>query len=413
MVTGALARGGAERQMIALTQGLLQNGYQVEVFELIGVVDGQWSFADEFAKLGVRTRRPDDVPGAAPDGPGDAAMAALQPFASLLLGDVARLCHALAAVIRERRPCAVNAWSDLSNLVGGFVAAEAGAPRIILGQRVLPPPFWFEPATADLYRQAYLALARQPNVVFVNNSASSIEAYERWMGLGRETIRLVHNGFSPSSMAIRPAAERAACRAAFELPGDAPVVGAVMRFAPEKDPDLWLETAALISTARPDVHFLLAGYGHDDIAGELHQKGAALGLGARLVMPGAAIDVGQVYGALDVLLLTSKSENVPNVMIEAQAAGVPVVGPAVGGVGEVMRDGMTGVLTTDRSAEALAGAVLRILDDAPWRERAAAEGPMFVAGKFDQSRMVREMMAIYEGGDTASAPASSKLTRPG
>lgn len=395
MVTGALARGGAERQMFALTYGLLQQGFHVQVLELIGVAGDQASFAEEFTNIGVRLRHADEFSAAAGDVIDSFVLAGLQPFVSLLPANCASLCRALMLAIEDFRPSSVYCWSDFSNLIGGFVSRRMRVPRIILGQRVLPPPFWFDALNSELYHQAYRVLAGDRRVVFVNNSATSVKEYESWMQLASGTIKLVHNGFLPSSIKIRKRGERAACRTHFGLRPDGPVVGAVMRFAREKDPDLWLETAAAIASARPDVSFLLAGYGHGAVAGQLFQKGKNLGLGTRFVMPGMVIDVGQVYGALDILLLTSRLENVPNVMIEAQAAGVPVVGPAVGGVGEAMLDGVTGVVVADRSSRALASAVLRILDDAGWRERAAAEGPIFVAERFGHERMVHETIAIH------------------
>jgi glycosyltransferase involved in cell wall biosynthesis len=131
----------------------------------------------------------------------------------------------------------------------------------------------------------------------------------------------------------------------------------------------------------------------------LFKKGAKLGLSERLVVAGVATDVGRVYGALDVHLLTSRTENIPNVMIEAQAAGIPVVGPDVGGIGEAMIGEITGIVVPERSARALAEAVLRILNTAHWRERVAVEGPKFISRKFGQERMVRETIAIYRDHD--------------
>jgi glycosyltransferase involved in cell wall biosynthesis len=395
MVTGALARGGAERQMFALTYGLLQQGFDVQVLELIGVAADQASFAEEFTNIGVRLRHADEFSAAAGDDIASSVAAGLSPFALLVPANYASLCRASMLAIEDFRPSAVYCWSDTSNLIGGFASSRMRVPRIMLGQRVLPPPFWFDAFNSELYRQAYRMLASDRSVVFVNNSAMSVKEYESWMQFASGTIKLVNNGFLPSSIKIRKPSERAACRTHFGLRPDGPVVGAIMRFAHEKDPDLWLETAAAIASARPDVSFLLAGYGHEAVADELFQKGRELGLATRLVMPGMVIDVGQVYGALDVLLLTSRLENVPNVMIEAQAAGIPVVGPALGGIGETMLDGVTGVVVADRSCKALASAVLEILDDASWRERAAAEGPAFVAERFGHERMVHEMIAIH------------------
>jgi glycosyltransferase involved in cell wall biosynthesis len=124
-------------------------------------------------------------------------------------------------------------------------------------------------------------------------------------------------------------------------------------------------------------------------------------------MPGVATDVGQVYRALDVHLLTSRTENLPNVMIEAQAAGIPVVGPDVGGIGEAMVDQVTGILVPERSAQALAQAVLRILDIPRWRERVAIEGPAFIARKFGLKRMISETIAVYRDQEVGT-----KKTKP-
>ncbi len=115
-------------------------------------------------------------------------------------------------------------------------------------------------------------------------------------------------------------------------------------------------------------------------------------------MPGVIDELGPFYGALDAFLLTSRLENLGNVLIEAQAAGVPVVAPAVGGIAETMRDGVTGRLVIDRSAASLATAMVDVLRDDRWRARATAKAPRFVARKFSERRMVRKMIAIYEGG---------------
>ena len=184
----------------------------------------------------------------------------------------------------------------------------------------------------------------------------------------------------------------------FGLPAQARVVGGLIRFAPEKDPWLWIETAAAIATTQPDTVFLLGGYGHGTIADSLLQKGRELGLSGRLFMPGVIRELGPFYGALDAFLLTSRLENLGHVLIEAQAAGVPVVAPAVGGIVETMRDGVTCRLVIDRSAASLATAMVDVLRDDRWRARATAKAPRFVARKFSERRMVKNMIAIYEGG---------------
>jgi glycosyltransferase involved in cell wall biosynthesis len=113
-------------------------------------------------------------------------------------------------------------------------------------------------------------------------------------------------------------------------------------------------------------------------------------------MRGPIKDVGEIYAGIDLLLLTSRTENVPNVLIEAQAVGIPVVAPDVGGLSEAMLDGVTGLLVRERSAKALAAAVLQILDTSDWADRVTRFGPEFVSRRFGQERMIKEMMTIYE-----------------
>src|SRR5262249_37640472 len=169
----------------------------------------------------------------------------------------------------------------------------------------------------------------------------------------------------------------ASLRMQLGLPQHAPVVGTVMRFVEDKDPDLWLATAAEIAKARPEVHFLLAGYGK--LQDRIMHRIDVLGLRDRLSLPGPVTELGLLYAALDVVLLTSLTEGLPNIAIEAQAAGRPVVAADVGGVSEAIADGRTGCVVRGRSPQRLAAAVLDVLREPSWAARAETEGPAFVA----------------------------------
>ena len=400
MVVESFARAGAERQILVLSEGLKRRGYEVSVFQLVGVVPGQANFENELAQLGIPLWDATSFADARPalvD-----AYERLAPFAEILPANFAAIGRALAAAVAEFTPDAVNGWSDMANVFGGVVARAMGVSRIVLGQRVLPGTHWTSEAQSKLYRQAYRELARDPRVAFVNCSAASAKAYETWMELKSGTVRVVYNGLPAAMAKPGKTVTPAVARAGFGLPPGAVVVGGLMRFSPEKDPLLWLETAAAIARARPDTVFLLGGYGHDTIAADLCRKGAELGLGARLMMPGIIGDIASFYAALDAFLLTSRAEAFGNVLIEAQAAGVPVVAPAVGGIAETMNDGVTGCLVTDRSAAGLAAVMLEVLSDGDWRARAAAEAPAFVARNFSAGRMVDETAAIYRSDRSAS-----------
>ena len=394
MVVELLARGGAERQLIALTHGLLREGYQVQIFELTGVVAGQADFAQEIASLGVRVCCASTVPSHR-FGTNWFSASDLGRFPAILTPATVRHCCALARTICDYSPGVVNGWSDYANVIGGSVAARMGVPRIVLGLRTRPP-IWLSPTQSANYCSAYKELVGRPGVRIINNSQLSKQAYDRWLELAPGTINVVYNGLLPSLVHPRKREEIAAYRAWLGIPDDAVVVGGLMRFAAVKDPHLWLETAAVIFNARPSAYFLLAGYGHGNIGDRLAHLGAKLGLADRLVMPGVVTDISRIYAAMNVLLLTSEFENTPNILIEAQAAGIPVVGPDVGGVAETMKHQATGLLVLERSAPKLADAVLQILNEPDGLlTKARVEGPAFVAQRFGYERMVRETTEIY------------------
>jgi glycosyltransferase involved in cell wall biosynthesis len=121
-----------------------------------------------------------------------------------------------------------------------------------------------------------------------------------------------------------------------------------------------------------------------------------------------------VYALLDVLLLTSTMEGTPNVLIEAQATGRPVVATDVGGTREAVKDGVTGILVRERSAGKLADAVLRILEDPSWPARARVSGPAWVSERFGLDRMIEETLAAYAmPAEAANAGAVTRAQSAG
>jgi glycosyltransferase involved in cell wall biosynthesis len=225
------------------------------------------------------------------------------------------------------------------------------------------------------------------------------------------TRSILYNGFLLDGIHIRNGSEAEICRRHLGLSKDMQVVGAIMRFAAEKDPYLWLETASAIAAARPGTRFVLAGYGH--LAEQVKYRIQALGLAERFILRGATKDVGLIYGALEVFLLTSRFEGTPNVLLEAQVAGVPVVAPNVGGTAEALLDGFSGIVVGERRASTLANAALQILDDPGWRKRASIHVPAFVSKRFGHSRMVDETIAVYESlGKDAQNTNARRLCAP-
>lgn len=258
MVISVLARGGCERQLLATARGLLERGYTIEIFKLDVGPSGDTSFEAEFAALPIVTRCArdfGDICSPPPSGRDPHGLARFTPI--LQHFDVVQLSVALEQAIRRFRPSIVHCWSELSCVIGGLVGVSLGVPKILLQLVNVTPPRQNLPA-APLYRDAYQLLLSKPNVLLLNISTANARDLEQWLGVPRGTVKLLRNAFVPDSIRIRTPEEAKSSRRSLGIPLNAPTIGTIMRFAPEKDPDLWLETARLIAADRPDVWFVLA-----------------------------------------------------------------------------------------------------------------------------------------------------------
>jgi glycosyltransferase involved in cell wall biosynthesis len=112
-------------------------------------------------------------------------------------------------------------------------------------------------------------------------------------------------------------------------------------------------------------------------------------------MPGNQPNIVDWYHLMDVVLLTSRHEGLPNVLLEAASLGIPVVVPKVGGAPEVLIDGVTGYAVPNADAAALAARILNCLDNVNWRTEARERAPRFVRETFSIPTMVKRTLEEY------------------
>lgn len=156
-------------------------------------------------------------------------------------------------------------------------------------------------------------------------------------------------------------------------PPPRPLVLSASRFAPEKGCPTLLRAFALATRTRPGWHLAMLGEGpeHKHIA----DLGASLGLGGRLILPGAVSDVGAWLGKADLFALASRYEGFPNALCEALALGVPAVATASSGSSAIIRPGVDGFLTPIEDVEAMAEAMGRLMDDEILRNSMSTRAP--------------------------------------
>lgn len=205
-------------------------------------------------------------------------------------------------------------------------------------------------------------------------------------GLAPERVEVVPN----PAPELPDSPTRAETRAALGL--DGPALGAAGRLTPQK-----ALGDALAALARvPGVQLLVRGDGPERAA--LERQAAELGLDGRVRFLGAGTrdDVVRLFRAVDAALLTSAWENMPHAVLEALAAGTPVVATAVGGVPEVVRDGENGLLVPAGDVEAIAEAIRRIVEDEGLRRSLAAAARASVAELSEPQVLGRIVRAIEE-----------------
>lgn len=403
-VIGSLQAGGAERQVVYTLTGLRQRGFErAELLVTEGVEGGHGHYLSALERSGVRV----GVAGAALDPTFESRLAARPGLADR----IRQLPFALrprvtdlAGELLVREPDILHCWLDHTNLWAGVAAAVVGVPVVILSTRNVSPihmPHLREP----WFELWYGALARHPGVHFVNNSRAGALDYAEWLGLPPDRFRVILNGVDFGHMPVPSPAERAAFRSSTGIPPAARLLTGVFRMADEKQPHVFVRVAELALDRSPDVHAVLVG------TGRLEREICALMRKsrhhARLHHLGRRNDVPTVLAESTVFLLTSKAEGTPNVLLEAQHLGCPVVTTAAGGAGDAIDPGVTGFVRPIGDEKGLLEAVDRLLGDASLRARMSAAGPQWVAARFGLERMIDETVALYRETQLAGAAASS------
>ena len=295
-----------------------------------------------------------------------------------------------ALLIRSIRPGLVHCFQDYSNVLAGIAADLVGVPRLVLGGRSMAPDHFgiFQPYMAPGYR----ALLRRRKIGFLNNSEAGAQDYARWLGIQRNQLRVIQNGFEfPEEQAGAGAAERKA----LGIPENAVLVGSIVGFREEKQPKLFLEMARALHASHPDVHFVI--YGEGILLPDCRAFVELKNLSGVVHLPGLTEHAWRALSAMDVFVLTSRLEGLPNVMIEAQAMGLPVVSSGAGGMRETFIEGETGFGVPSATTEGLAAAVGRLIVGKELRNRMGAAARRHARQTFNIDRMIDRTIEAYAG----------------
>ncbi len=215
----------------------------------------------------------------------------------------------------------------------------------------------------------------------------------RRAGVPSERVLVIRNAVADEAFAMPAAASRAELLDLFASPPRR-LVGAAGRLSREKGFDQLVEAAALVAAADPGVGFIVFGDGPQRQA--LHEQISCRGLRGHFVLAGFRADVGRLLPNLDLVALPSRTEGLPVILLEALAAGVPVVATAVGGIPEVIDNGRNGFLVPKDNPRALADCIQRVLHDESRRRALGEAGRLKMRAEFSFRVQSEHYQQLFE-----------------
>ncbi|MEK6225047.1 MAG: glycosyltransferase [Chloroflexota bacterium] len=354
LAINTLARGGAERQLVELATGLDRERFSVTV---LCVVSGG-PLADELTSAGIHV----------------AIFDSRNPVELLRL-----IAH-----VRRQAPDIMHSFLFGSNIVGTLAATIARTPVVITSRRSLG---FFKDRRPhyDLLQ----SLANRFTDIVIANSEAVREDTLRREHLAAEKVRTIYNGVALGAVARDSDRTRATLLG--EADRDGPLAVVVANLIPYKGLDYFVDAWRQVLRRLPVARAVVVGEGPARAA--LEARAADLSGSIRFV--GSRGDVPELLRATDVVVQSSLSEGFPNAILEAMAAGRPVVATAVGGTVEAVEHEHTGILVPPRDSAALAAAIVRILTHPEFARTYGLAGRKRVESQFAVARMLGRYADLY------------------
>ncbi|WP_066632854.1 glycosyltransferase family 4 protein [Desulfolucanica intricata] len=278
-------------------------------------------------------------------------------------------------LLRKTRPELVQVYGFLASLICRFTAPPLGIKVIVgivgAGHFTGKRPLWER-------------LTRQLVNHYVANSLDGKHKMLKLLNPHQPEISVIYNGVPELA-----------------IPSEKPkknyiTVGTVANLRPEKGYDVMLEALVKVKEKLGEkvaLNYLIAGEG--GLREELTEKINTMGLTGQVNLLGMVDNVTEMLLKLDLFVLPSYTEGLPNALLEAMAAGRCVIATRVGGVPEIIEDGYNGLIVEPGNPDELAGVMVKVLLEPQWRESLAARGREVVSKKFSLERQAEETIRVW------------------
>ncbi|WP_407682520.1 glycosyltransferase family 4 protein [Pseudomonas machongensis] len=311
-------------------------------------------------------------------------------------------CHGLGALLRQ--VAAVRGERPLINthnfkgMVFGWLAATLWRLPLVTTQHGFTP----RSTKQRFYTWLSLQLCRTPTVATVVCVAESIARIHRQAGVPASKLQVIPNGLPDPVASVQSAPVGAGSsrdgNTAVQSQGSrqAPwLAGYVGRLSSEKGPDLFLDTLIPLCQRHPHLHAVMLGDGPERAT--LQGRIDAAGLSERITLPGFQRDMQAWMTRLDALVISSRTEGTPMILLEAMQDGVPVVAFGVGGIPDVIEHGRSGLLAAPLAVDELAAHLQALLDDPQQAEELVARARQTQRERYHLPTLAQRWALVYQG----------------
>lgn len=316
----------------------------------------------------------------------------------------ARLAGIAHQGIRMASPLDLNAWRNLKRIVrekAVDLLCVHGYKSTVMGSWIyktlnVPTLAFSRGYTTENFKVASYELLDRFALRFASGVVCVSEGQRRKLeaqGVRAKQVWVVHNAVSPPDPILEFRIARARIFSRFELPVDSLLCVTAGRLSPEKGHEDLLLAIAAMGERASGCSFLFCGDG--PCRHRLEQRARALGIWERVRFAGFVRDLQDIFQAMDLLVLPSHTEGLPNVVLEAFACGKPVVATSVGGVPELVENGRNGVLVPPGEPGVLGEAIVRCITEPSLREAYGRGAQSTVRSRFTFEQQTRGLESIY------------------
>jgi len=309
-------------------------------------------------------------------------------------------------LIRDFKPDIVHTHAAKAGAIGRQAAYDMKVPVILHTFHGHVFHSYFGKMKTEFYKQVERSLAKRSTRIIAISELQKQELSTIHRICPSEQIEVVPLGFDLSRFRDGKVEKRHAFRHEFSVADDELAIGIIGRLVPVKDHGLFLRMVKhAAERSSKKLRFFIVGDGEDRLPIEecarqlglpfIDHHAAQKGEKALLTFTSWRTDVDVIYAGLDLVMLTSKNEGTPVSLIEAQASNTPVLTTNVGGVANVVRNGITGLMAEHADEAKLNSLLLSLIEDTAMRQSLSANGWDHVGEAYHYTRLVRDMSGLY------------------